>query len=672
MMKSLAANKYILIGAIALITFICFNYTLQNQFTNWDDNYYITKNPNIKGINAHNLKNLFFTEGFEKSSNYHPFCLLSLAVNYSIAGLNPTTYYLTNILLHIANTILLFFLFLQLCRRIKMDNTMGLLVASIGSLWFGIHPMHVESVSWIAERKDVLYGFFYIIGLLTYLRYLDKPTAKWYAIMCLLLVCSCLSKGMAVVFPLSLLCIDFLLGREINKKLILEKIPFFAISLLFGILTFYFQKKSGAVSDFGVLTIAERVMYASYGFVMYIYKFFNPSYLSTFYPYPFRILDMDHPDQPGKLNGIFYAAPFIVIGLLTLPLYFAWKKDKGYFRVIGFGMGFLLVNLILVLQFLSVGAAIMADRYSYIAYIGLIFLIAYILQDIISKKPSFRIPIIVAILIFSGALGAMCHQRTSVWHDARSLLTDGVEKYPFKKDPDKQYDKFNSGIAILSYKWLGNYYFDKGEYDSALTAYQVLVTLRSSDEFVDGKIAHIKMLKSGADQVLQAAMQPAQQPVGDYKPYLDSSYYFSKKGDSLKAFRCYIMAFRFNPGVEKIYADNSFNCVQTKQFDDAISQYSILLKLNTSNPYYYFYRGVAKFSQNKVKDAVIDWEASLKVNAKEINVQQSAAYNLSVAYDTLGKDSLAYYYVQKAKGVGYKINDDFFAKLKKKWEMHKK
>ena len=620
---------------------------------------------------------LIFTKDFEKSSNYHPFCMLALAVNYYFAQLNPTTYFLTNLLIHITNVILVFFLFLQLCRRLKLADNAGLFIAGIGALWFGIHPMHVESVAWIAERKDVLYGLFYLSGLLAYLRYSASQQTKWYWITYLLFIASCLSKPMAVVFPASLVCLDFLFGCELNKKLVLDKVLFFLTALFFGILAFYWQSKSGAVADFGVLTLAERVMYAAYGFIMYVAKFFNPTFLSTFYPYPFRMINMDKPDEPGSLHQIFYVAPFIAIALITIPLYITYKWNKTYFRIAGFGIGFLLVNLVFVLQFISVGAALMADRYSYIAYIGLIFMVVYFIREVIDKVPAYKNAVIVAVIVFSVALSYLCYHRTFVWHDAKALLTDAVEKYPFKKDrddPDKHYDSKNSGIALLSYKWLGNYYFNKGDFDSALAQYEILTMLHAADTIVNEKIARINMLKSGAAQVMpvMGGGAQAQLPQGDYKPYLDSSYYFSKAGDSLKAFRCYIMAFRFNPGIEKIYAENSFACVQNKQFDDAINQYSILLKLNTGNPYYYFYRGVAKFSKNKTADAVDDWQLALKVNSKEVQVQQSAAYNLSVAYDTLGKDSLAYYYVAMAKNKGYKVNDDFFAKLKKKWMAHKK
>lgn len=719
-MNSLLAKKTLIICGICILTFICFSYAMNNQFTNWDDDYYVTNVDYIKDLNAHNL-GMIFKDGLitpnKYQPNYHPFCMLSLAINYHFAQLNPTSYYLTNIFIHICNVIFVFLLFFQLCTLLKLDDNGKLFVAAFGATWFGIHPMHVESVCWIAERKDVLYAFFYLLGLLSYVKYTVTKKMLWYWTTFILFIASCLSKPMAVVFPLSLLCIDILLQRDlivnkkINQKLAIEKAIFFLTALAFGLAAFYTQHKTGAIAEFGKLTIQERVMYAAYGFVMYISKMFNPTYLSTFYPYPFRY-------TTGWLNNIFYASPFIAMAILTIPLYYTYKNNRSYFRIAAFGLGFFLANVIFVLQFISVGAAIMADRYSYIAYIGLFFMIPWFLYEFTKKFPAYKTATIVALVFVSLLFSKVCYDRTLVWHDSESLLSDGIEKYPFKKDPDKQYDTKNSGIALLSYKWLGNYYFHKGEYNKAMENFDVLTYLRSTDQYVDAKIAQINYLRStgapmsggggdnatgaqnnapqeppaGAAPGNQAGAPPPgnqqpgtppgpppsmrmplnampQMPSGNFQLYLDSSFYYALHGDTLKAFRAYINAFRFNQGVERMYADSSFKCVQAGKFDQAVNQYGVIMKINTGNPYYYFYRGVAQFQKGRIHNAIDDWEASLKVKTKESKeIQQSASYNLSVALDSVGNDSLAVYYVEMAKSTGYTVKDDFIAKLKAKKE----
>lgn len=640
-MNSYFNKKAIIIAILCIVTFICFSYTRHNQFTNWDDDYYVTNDPYIKALTADNLK-VIFTEDITKN-NYHPLCMLSLAINYYFSGLNPQPYYLTNIFIHIANVVLVFFLFLGLCSLLKVSEKGKLFIAGFGALWFGIHPMHVESVAWIAERKDVMYAFFYLLGLLAYLRFIGSSDKKWYWLTLMAFIASCLSKPMAVVFPLSLLCIDVLAQRQLNKKLVGEKIIFFAISLICGGFAFYTQNKTGAVAAFSVLSIQERFMYAAYGFVMYVSKLFNPTYLSTFYPYPYRFTS-------GYLPSIYYAAPFIAIAIIGLPLYITYKRSREYFKVAAFGMGFFMANVIFVLQFISVGAAIMSDRYSYVAYIGLLFMIAFFVNEIIRRAPAYKMAVTAVMVAASGALAIICYERTYVWHDAETLLSDAIAKYPYR--------------ALLSYKWLGNYYFDKGEMDKAMENYNVLVTLHMNDKRVDAKIAQIALLKGGASSGV-APLNNTNQPIDPaFQSYFDSSVTYTRTGDSINAFKQYIQAFRRNPAVEKMYAEAAFKNVQSGQFDAATMQYNILLKLNTSNPYYYFYRGVAQFSKNKIQNAIVDWEIAVKLPSKDI--QQSASYNLSVAYDSLGNDSAAVRYVLMAKSIGYNVKEDFVNKLKKK------
>lgn len=640
-MNAILNKKTLILAAICIITFVCFRYTLNNQFTNWDDDFYVTNDPYIKAFTPHNLK-VIFTEDITKN-NYHPLCMLSLAINYHFSQLNPEAYYLTNVLIHIANVILVFFLMMALCALLKMEEKGKLFVASFGALWFGIHPMHVESVAWIAERKDVLYAFFYIIGLLCYLKYLSAGKMSWYWLTFFVFVLSCLSKPMAVVFPMSLLCIDVLAQRKLDKKLVIEKIIFFLFSLLIGGMAFYTQNKTGAIASFGVLTIWERLMYASYGFVMYVSKLFNPTYLSTFYPYPYRYIT-------GYLPGIYYAAPFLSMAIIALPLLLTYKYKREYFKVAVFGMGFFVANVIFVLQFISVGAAIMADRYSYVAYIGLLFLAAFFMQELVKRYPTFKTAILAALLAASGALAYLCYERTFAWHDSETLLSDAIEKYPYR--------------ALLSYKWLGNYYFDKGDLDKALENYGVLTMIRSADAKTYDKVGNIYYMKKKYDSAIACYDQSLLIQNNVLKTYADRSMAYMMKGDSIAALKDFITAYRLSPEGEKVFAENTFNSVQKQDFDVAIKSYNMLLQLNTSNPFYYFYRGVAQFSKNNVDAAIADWEIAVKFNSKD--VQQSASYNLSVAYDAIGEADKAVYYVTMAQRKGYKVADSFVAKLKER------
>ncbi|NDC41091.1 MAG: hypothetical protein EBZ77_06000, partial [Chitinophagia bacterium] len=440
------------------------------------------------------------------------------------------------------------------------------------------------------------------------------------------------------------------------KKIMVEKAPFFLISLICGGFAFYTQRKTGAVADFGVLTLQERFMYAAYGFIQYVKKFFlpDPGDLSTFYPYPYRYIT-------GWLPWIYYAAPFIAVAILSVPLWIKRSKYPQTFRVVLFGIAYLFCNLVFVLQFISVGAAIMADRYSYVAYIGPLFLVPYLMYLLIERFNGLKTTAIVGMCAITAVLSVFCYQRTYAWHDAETLLSDAISKYPYR--------------ALLSYKWLGHYYFGKGDYDKALENYNVLITLHAADKKVEDKVNAINVLKSTGGQLPQMNIEGAPQAANvanadSFQKYIDSSFYYCTRRDSLKAFRYYIMSIRFNHAAERVYADSSFKAVQSGQFAQALYQYDVLMKLNSGNAFYYFYRGVAKFSINRLRDAIPDWETAVKMDVKD--VQMSASYNLSVAYDSVGKDSLAAFYIKMAKEKGYAVNPDFYNKIIGKYERRRK
>ena len=354
-------HHWVCITIIAICTFVTFQPALNNQFLKtWDDSVYVTGNNLINGLTVKHIKEMF---SFHKelqtlTKNYHPLTTLSLAVNHQFAGLSPRSYYLTNILIHIFNAILVYLLIFLLSGR----KIWGALLAG---LLFAVHPMHVESVAWISERKDVLYSLFFISGLIVYYYYLKEKKIIYLVCVFILFFLSVLAKAMAVVFPLVLLLMDILLQRKWSFRIVVEKIPFFIISVFFGMLAIRIQSE-GAINEWQTFTLYQRIMHASYGFVSYLSSFFDPSHLSAFYPYPAI-------NEHGQLPMIFSVSPFIFAFIIGLSIACLFVKNK-LVKVFGFGMLFYFVTLALVLQFLSVGKAITADRYTYIPYIGLLFI----------------------------------------------------------------------------------------------------------------------------------------------------------------------------------------------------------------------------------------------------------------------------------------------------------
>ena len=222
---------------ILVLTAIIYLPTLNAGFVNWDDPDYIYDNYVIKDLS--HLTD-FFTVPIQ--GNYHPITQISLALNYAVSGYEAWSYHLLNLVIHLVNCFLVYKLALLLSR----NNS---LIAFVTSLLFGIHPMHVESVAWVSERKDVLYTLFFLAGHITFTKYIDTGVKKEYWMTFLFLVLSLLSKPAAVIFPVSLFCIDILRNRALSLKLVTEKILFFIPALAMGLLTINAQKHIGATGE---------------------------------------------------------------------------------------------------------------------------------------------------------------------------------------------------------------------------------------------------------------------------------------------------------------------------------------------------------------------------------------------------------------------------------------
>lgn len=414
---SFSYGKWLAIGALIITLFVAFSGGFDNQFADWDDHVYIENDYLVTEPKGH------FGEAFKShvALNYHPLTIVSMMINSSVSGAdNPKAFIVTNFIIHLLNTLMVFWLLMLLTKR-------RLMASFFAALLFAIHPMRVESVTWISERKDVLYGFFFIAGCISYLYYLDAGKKNKYLIISLILfVLSCLSKAQAVVLPIVFFLFDYWRDRKIDTKAILEKVPFLVFSLLFGLIATNIQSGGdfhGTIHIIGeqrsalslkVFTMMDRIQYAGYGFVMYFYHLFVPINLCTFYPY--------EADGVNKLysTGIVFA--LIIIGLTI----FSARKSKLFL----FGIGFFAVTVALVLQFISVGAAIMADRYTYIPYIGLFFVLAMLLDQLAERNQSLKQVVWVGAFAFAGFCLFQTRKQVETWQNTGTLFGQIIKLFP--------------------------------------------------------------------------------------------------------------------------------------------------------------------------------------------------------------------------------------------------
>jgi len=403
--------------SVAGITTLCLCPLLGNGFTNWDDHYYVLNNSLLRGPDWVGILTRPVV------SNYHPLTVLSLAGNYVISGTNPWSYLLCNLLLHLVNTVLVYWFAYLLSGKQRW-------VALFTALLFGIHPMHVESVAWVSERKDVLYTLFFLLSLIAYWRYLQSNRAIRYLACFLLFVCSLLSKPAAIVLPLVLLLLDYWKKRPFTRRVVLEKIPFFVVAGLFAVITLKLQSVT-AMTSLDLYPFWVRLFFASYAVMIYLARFFVPYPLSAFHPFP----------PPDHLGWTIYLSPVVLLALMFL----IWHFRRN--RLVVFGSLFFLINIMLVLQLVPIGMAIVSERYTYVPYIALAFLFTMLISDCLAKRR--LVPAIAGTIVIFSIFGFLTFKRTEVWKDSDTLWTDVINHYPDAPLPRAERAQSNYSKAIM-------------------------------------------------------------------------------------------------------------------------------------------------------------------------------------------------------------------------------
>jgi tetratricopeptide (TPR) repeat protein len=432
-----------------LLTLIAYFPVFQCGFTNWDDDRMILDNPHLQHMDVSFFLWMFTTF---LSGNWIPLTWFSLALDRILGGSNPWFYHLHNLILHLANTFLVFFVSFK--TLILSDSGEGkrnraLAAAFLTSALFGLHPLHVESVAWVTERKDVLYGFFFLLSLLLYLD--GAARGRWKGISWKLsLACftlSLMAKPMAATLPLILLLLDaWPLKRLAGKPggVFLEKIPFFLISVAGGIITLASQNDAKAIGALARLTLDVRIMNAFHSLVFYVWKMVLPLGLHPLYLYP-------------KYNdGIGRWVPVILVASVGVVC-FLWRKAKPY---LGIAWLYYFFTLLPVLGLLSFGFQSAADRYTYLPCLGPFLLFSAGIGILLQGRP--KLFILFSILL-AAVLGTLTLKQVDIWKDSVSLWENEVQTFQKMANVDE--------TAYIAYDNLAQACFSAGRYEDALRAY---------------------------------------------------------------------------------------------------------------------------------------------------------------------------------------------------------
>lgn len=640
-------NYWILCGLLVVSCVVIYLPGFWNDFV-WDDHFYIVNNRYIHDISWENLKEVL--TGY-MLGNYHPLTVFSNYIEYSLVGSRAWVFHLDNLIIHIVNSWLVFKLIYRLYPNF--------LIAAVTSVLFAIHPLHVESVVWAAERKDVLYTLFLLISFRYYLRYWEEEKSrKLYLLSFLFFVLSCLSKGMAVVLPLVLLLTDFLfLKRKLDVKLILEKVPFFLIALGTGILSILAQRSAGADAS-SVLAMAystvERFFFICYGLAYYWVKMIFPVNLYAFYPYP-QLTGL------RKLPAEYYMFFFALLAIV-LTIYVLGRKDAR----IWWGGLFFFVVILPVAQILPVGSAMMADRYFYVSSIGPLFLLGVFANYLYQKGG-----LVNKILPFLGGImlltyGGLALQRAMIWKDPFTLFSDVLKKYP--EDPMVMsnigwwyYAKSDTANAIMYFEKtheknlrtadihyaLGQMYFEKKDYAKTLYNFEEAIKLKPQDMrnlyWMLGTACYyandytkailysekaIEVMKDNANAwnilgLANTRLKEFDKAEGYYKkamaidnkfydPYVNMGHLYNQKGDHEKEIEFLGKAIKMDPKGTLAYKNMGVAYVALGQDENAIKYWKLGSKADPKDGSFDYNIGLRYATKGNIPEAIVWYKQAAK------------------------------------------------------------
>jgi len=400
-----------------------------HDFINYDDNIYITQNENIKG--GFTSKSVAWAFRTTHAANWHPMTWLSHMLDIQLFGLNPTGHHLTNIFFHIANVVLLF----TILNRMTGAIWQSAFVAAL----FAFHPLNVESVAWVAERKNLISTFFWLLTIWAYIGYSKNPDISRYLLAILFFILGLMSKPMLVTLPFVFLMFDFWPLKRMSSKLshiILEKIPFLIFAIASCVITFFAQKSGGALHSIEGLPFSARITNALFSYIDYLGKTFWPKNLAVFYPHPGENISI--------WLGILSALILMGISIISLKLI----RKAPYLAI---GWFWYLGTLVPVIGIVQVGSQAMADRYTYVPLIGIFIIIAWGAPDLIKTNPLRKIIFSISIIVTISMLICVTWVQISYWKNNFNLLMHSLEVID-KTNPRTSYIYYNLANALVKQK----------------------------------------------------------------------------------------------------------------------------------------------------------------------------------------------------------------------------
>jgi tetratricopeptide (TPR) repeat protein len=543
--KSLVISIYLVLTVSALLVF----WQVRNfNFVNYDDGIYVSENPHV--LNGLTVDNVIwaFTTGY--ANFWHPLTWLSYMLDGQLFGSNPAGYHFTNLFLHIANTLLLFLVLKQMTNALWQS-------AFVAAL-FALHPLHVESVAWVSERKDVLSAFFWILTIAAYYSYIKRPGVLRYLLTLFVFALGLMSKPMLVTLPFVLLLLDYWpldrisrLQWKILYNLVVEKIPFMALAAVFSVMAFFAQQSGGALTKFTELSLKFRIYNALISYLEYIEKLFYPGHLAPFYPHPYANVSV--------LYAVISAAVLLAVTILVI-------RFAKLHRYLVTGWFWYLGTLVPVIGIIQVGDFAMADRYTYITLTGLFIIIAWLLPELLKKLPHRKIALGFSMVIVLTTLGISAHRQTSFWKDSFTLFSHAIEVTQ------------NNWIAYYN---LGAAYDKLGRHTEAIEDFSQAVRSKPNFEEAYNNLGVAFAGLGRWPEAIDAYNQAIKIKPDFAEAYTNLGVAYSALGRWQMAIDAFKQAIRISPNFEDAHYKLGVACLVVGDKNSAIAEYNILKSLNS-------------------------------------------------------------------------------------------
>jgi len=588
-------RNVILCLLLVVATLALYNPVNRHPFVNYDDDRYITENPHVH--NGLTWRTITWAFTATEQGNWHPLTWLSHALDYQLFHQNPAGHHFTSLLIHAANAVLLFLFLMYATRRLGPS----LFVAAL----FALHPINVESVAWVAERKNVLCTFFFFATLIAYCWYARQPDWRRYLVFAGLFVLGLMSKPMVITLPFVLLLLDYWpLGRIRGgradataaplSKLVVEKLPLIALSAASAVITMQAQRAGGAMRSTAQFSLAVRLENAVMAYAMYLWKMIWPSHLSPIYPHPGDSL-------AGWQVG---TSALVLLAVTAVALKFRAR------RYLLTGWLWFLGTLVPVIGLVQVGDQAMADRYAYIPLVGIFIMIAWRIADLADSKQIGLVVRVIPAACVLLALSFATNRQLGYWSSNYDLWTHAVAvtgRNFIAQDnlggallwlgkTDEAYLHFQAAAEInpldpMSRSNLGAYLQEHGHMAEAIEKYNRVITLTS-------------------DPGLLAAT------------YANLGAAYRKLGEDEKARTSYDQALQLNPNQYNVYLGLGELLEKQSRLDDAISNYSKAVELRPTDTGFLLL-GRALERTGRRSEALAAYQAALKLSPEMPEAQHA-------------------------------------------------